>query len=121
MEDFSHPGAAQILANLGITLKNGDGHVYMTDCKPGTDQLEIWQRSREETFCFNVTGAGGFISMEIPRVYSIRGNSYNVTAVMTVEGTSTSFPLKKNLWTPVGDTADPQKRDHALLEIRASK
>ncbi|MBV2155626.1 hypothetical protein RZ50_022635 [Kitasatospora sp. SUK 42] len=121
VEDFSYPAADQILHDSGIVLKRGDGHITLAECKAGTDQLEVWQRGRDNTFCFSVVGSGGFISMEIPRVYSIRGNSYDVTAEMTVDGTSKSFPLKKNLWTPVGDSADPQGRDHALLELRASK
>ncbi|MEV6673675.1 hypothetical protein [Streptomyces sp. NPDC051162] len=29
--------------------------------------------------------------------------------------------INKNTWTPVGESADPQGRDHTLVEIRASK
>lgn len=32
VEDFSYPGAEQILANRGILLVNGDGHIQLVAC-----------------------------------------------------------------------------------------
>ncbi|MFI7086796.1 hypothetical protein ACIBUR_24765 [Streptomyces anulatus] len=40
---------------------------------------------------------------------------------MTVGAEEKSFDISKNAWTSVGETADPEGRDHLLVEIRSSK
>ncbi len=59
--------------------------------------------------------------MEIPAVYSIKGNDYSTTVDMTVGTEEKTVEVRKNAWTPVGESADPQGRDHMLVEIRTVK
>jgi hypothetical protein len=40
---------------------------------------------------------------------------------MTVGTEEKSFDILKNSWTPVGEAADTEGRDHMLVEIRSSK
>jgi hypothetical protein len=119
VEDFNYPQADKILAEQGIKLKRGDGHIVLATCGDPT-LLEVWARSKEK-ICFRVTGNQGYLSLEIPAVYGVKGNDYNTDVTMTVDSEEKSFEVTKNTWTPVGESADPQGRDHMLLEIVTSK
>ncbi|MFJ8748837.1 hypothetical protein ACIREO_05800 [Streptomyces sp. NPDC102441] len=120
VEDFAYPGADDIFAERGIRLKSGDGHILLADCAPGTGQVEVWARGMG-TFCFETTGNSGFLSLELPRVYAVVGNDYSLQVDMEAEGEASSFDVARNSWTPVGETADPEARDHTLLEIHSTK
>lgn len=120
VEDFAYPGADKILQERDIVLKRGDGHILLADCVSGTGQLEVLARERG-TICFEITGNGGYLSLELPRVYGVKGNDYSTEISMTVDGEEKSYDITKNTWTQVGETADPTKRPHTLMEIRAAK
>ncbi|MFB7917357.1 hypothetical protein [Streptomyces sp. NPDC056061] len=120
VEDFAYPDADKILQERDIVLKRGDGHILLADCVSGAGLLEVQARDREK-FCLKVTGNGGYLSLEVPAVYAVVGNDYSTEVDMTVDGEEKSYQITKNSWTPVGETADPTKRRHTLLEIRAVK
>ncbi|MER6820466.1 hypothetical protein ABT316_13060 [Streptomyces cellulosae] len=121
VEDFNYPLADEILAEKGIVLKRGDGHITLADCAAGTGQLEVLARDRNDKICFNTVGDDGWLTLELPAVYSVKGNDYSTTVDMTVGTEEKTFEIDKNTWTPVGETADPQGRDHMLVEIRTVK
>ncbi|MFF2728226.1 hypothetical protein ACFVS9_10010 [Streptomyces sp. NPDC058008] len=120
VEDFAYPDSEKILAEQGIRLKSGDGHITLAECSGDPAQMEVWSRS-QPTFCFEVTGATGYLALELDRVYGIKGNNYNTKVDMTVDNSEVSFDLVKNGWTQVGESADPQHRDHTLMEIHATR
>ncbi|MFD6940424.1 hypothetical protein ACFWAP_30265 [Streptomyces goshikiensis] len=120
VEDFAYPNADKILAEQRITLKRGDGHILLADCASATDLLEVYGRKNEKT-CFKVTGNSGYLALEIPAVYFIKGNSYAAKVDMSAGSLQKSFDITKNDWTPVGETADEQGRDFMLMEIRTAK
>ncbi|MFI2430514.1 hypothetical protein [Streptomyces sp. NPDC018693] len=120
VEGFNYPGADRILAEKGITLKRGDGHILLADCATGTGQLEVWARSQDK-ICFDVTGTSGWLTLEIPSVYGVRGNDYATQVDMTTGTVEKSFDVAKNSWTPVGESADEQGREFMLVEIRTTK
>ncbi|GAA4919346.1 hypothetical protein GCM10023237_44840 [Streptomyces coeruleoprunus] len=119
VEDFNYPQADKILAEKGFLLKRGDGHIVLTDCGPA-GLLEVWARSKEK-ICFRFTGNKGYLSLELPSVYGIKGNDYTTSVTMTVNTEEKKFNVDKNSWTPVGESADPDGREHMLVEIIASK
>ncbi|MGA5116626.1 hypothetical protein [Streptomyces pseudogriseolus] len=121
VEDFNYPFADEILAEKGIVLKRGDGHITLADCVVGTGQIEISTRSSEDNICFDTVGDEGWLTLEIPAVYSIKGNDYATTVDLTVGTEEKTVEVRKNAWTPVGESADPQGRDHMLVEIRTVK
>ncbi|MEV0925946.1 hypothetical protein AB0I99_12550 [Streptomyces spongiicola] len=121
VEDFTYPNADEILAERNIVLKRGDGHITLADCAAGTGLLEILARDRTDKTCFKVVGDSGWLTLEIPAVYAVKGNDYTTSVDMTVGTEEKSFAINKNAWTSVGETADPEGRDHLLVEIRASK
>ncbi|MEV7347193.1 hypothetical protein [Streptomyces sp. NPDC093544] len=120
VEDFNYPGAAKILAEQGITLKRGDGHIVLATCAADTGQLEVWARNSDKV-CFHVTGNSGYLTLEIPSVYLIKGNDYTAQVDMTVGTEEKSYDIAKNTWTPVGESADEQGREFLLVEIRTTK
>ncbi|GEC09735.1 hypothetical protein SSP24_73900 [Streptomyces spinoverrucosus] len=119
VEDFNYPGADKILAEQGITLKRGDGHIVLSECG-AAGLLEVWARNSDK-ICFRTTGDSGYLTLEIPSVYSIKGNDYAAQVDMTVDGTEQSYDIARNTWTPVGESADEQGREFMLVEIRTSK
>ncbi|WP_328393326.1 hypothetical protein OHS70_02975 [Streptomyces sp. NBC_00390] len=120
IEDFGYPNADKILAEQKITLKRGDGHILLADCASATDLLEVWSRSNEK-ICFRVTGTTGYLTLEIPSVFVIKGNDYSAQVDMTVGAERKTWDVNKNSWTSVGESADEQGREFMLMEIRTSK
>ncbi|MGC9544533.1 hypothetical protein [Streptomyces sp. UG1] len=120
VEDFAYPNADQIYADTGIRLISGDGNILLADCG-ATGLIEVWARGRTDRICFSVKGDSGRIALEVPQVYGIKGNDYEIVADMTVDGTETSYDITPNSWTPVGESADPEGRDHTLVELRATR
>ncbi|WP_203690517.1 hypothetical protein [Streptomyces sp. SID12488] len=121
VENFAYPNADKILAEQNIVLKRGDGHITLADCASGTDLLEVWAREKTDKICFAVKGTSGWLTLEIPSVYAIKGNTYATEVDMTVGTEEKSFDVEKNTWTAVGESADEQSREHMLVEIRAAK
>ncbi|MEU5750760.1 hypothetical protein [Streptomyces sp. NPDC047829] len=121
VEDFAYPQADKILEEQGIVLKRGDGHITLADCADGPGLLQVMARREAETICFRTVGNSGWLTLEIPAVYVMRGNDYDTQVDMTVGDEEKSFDLEKNTWTSVGESADEQGREHLLVEIRTSK
>lgn len=118
VENFDYPGADRVLAERGITLLKGDGHILLVDCATNaTGQIALRSSRHAGPICFQVTGSTGWLSMSIPEVYSIRGdgNHAGEATITTDEGGTTSkTTVNKNAWTPInaGEGA-------TLLELRA--
>ncbi|GAA3298494.1 hypothetical protein [Streptomyces cinereospinus] len=119
VEDFAYPQADKILQERGILLKRGDGHIVLADCGPA-GLLEVWARSQDR-ICFRVTGNEGYLSLEVPAVYAVKGNAYQTEVSMTVDNEEKTFEVDENAWTPVGESADPDGRQHMLVEIVTTK
>jgi hypothetical protein len=120
VEDFGYPNADKILAERNITLKRGDGHIVLADCGSATDLMEIWSREKEK-ICFKISGTRGYLALEIPSVFAVKGNDYSAQVDMTVGTQEKTFDVNKNAWTPVGESADEQGREFMLMEIRTVK
>lgn len=120
-EDFNYPGADAIKAQKGITLKRGDGHITLADCASGTGLMEVYSR-RTEKICFRATGPSGYLSLEIPSVYGVKGEADHEAAVkLTTDGATQSIDVGKSEWKAAGEAADPDGRAFVLVEIRTSK
>ncbi|MFC8564982.1 hypothetical protein ACFUIW_04310 [Streptomyces sp. NPDC057245] len=120
VEDFNYPQADKILEEQGILLKRGDGHIVLAECDSEAGLLEVWSRSQAK-ICFRVTGDSGRLTMEIPAVYGVKGNSYETDVTMTVGDQEKHYEIAKDAWTNVGEAADPEDGDHMLVEIVTSK
>jgi hypothetical protein len=47
VEDFNYPQADKILAEQGILLKRGDGHIVLAECGSQEGLLQVWSRSND--------------------------------------------------------------------------
>jgi hypothetical protein len=119
VEDYNYPGAAAILAAQGITLKRGDGHIVLADCASSGEVLAIKSGLTADNICFLVTGNSGWLTMEIPDVFTIRGTDYTTQVDMTAGTEHRTYDIDKNLWTGVGE-GDGEPDAYALVEIRTS-
>jgi len=130
VEDYSYPGADQVLATRGVKLIKGDGHIMLADC--GADpnhaaaDLIIAQSLAHGpdgnyiNACFRTTGASGYLSMELSQVYVIRGNNRStVKATVSLASnpsTTETDQVDPGEWQGVGVGAN--KPDATLLELR---
>ncbi|MGW3182883.1 hypothetical protein ACWDD9_26750 [Kitasatospora sp. NPDC001119] len=127
VEDFAYPNADKIFQERGIRLKSGDGHILLVTCDGRPGLIQVRARGNAVTdpvgngqFCFQVSGPTGRLSLEIPSVFMVMGNDYAVRLDMRTGTENKSFDVKKNIWTSVGESTDPQGRLFSLLEITAT-
>ncbi|MFF3115770.1 ricin-type beta-trefoil lectin domain protein [Kitasatospora sp. NPDC057904] len=119
VEDYSYPGAAKVLADHNVTLKAGDGHIVLADCASGPGLVQLYSRAANPSeVCFRITGSTGYLSLEIPQVYNIRGDDHTIKATLNTAGTVTSVAVNKNDWTPVGEGGTSGST--TLLELNAT-
>ncbi|MGW7096292.1 hypothetical protein [Streptomyces sp. NPDC054874] len=120
VEDFNYPGAEKILAEQGIELKRGDGHIMLTECGSDPDILRFIGRDRDD-FCFRVTGEKGHLTLEVPGVTGVQTKDHTARLEMTVADETKTYEIPKNKWQGVGETTDPGQREHVLVEITTGK
>jgi hypothetical protein len=134
VEDYTYPGAAQILAQYNVTLISGDGHIIFADCAtPPVENVSVMQvRSTENVgtnglVCFKVLSPTGHLELRIPAVYEIRGDGlttgagHSVTAQLTdTTGTQTSVAVDNDGSTAVGIGTDPNAAVTTLLKLTAT-
>ncbi|MGE7432793.1 hypothetical protein [Kitasatospora sp. NPDC001175] len=116
IEDFAYPGAAKILQEQKITLKQGDGHIMLTDCKSAHD-ITIEVRSAQKEVCFAVSGKQGYVTLELPDAYGMWTEDHPVRAKITADGKETLVDAPKNDYKTFGEAGDDGKRS-VLLELR---
>ncbi|MFI0804753.1 hypothetical protein SAMN04489729_6685 [Amycolatopsis lurida] len=117
VEDYDYPGADQIFAQHGIRLLKGDGHILFTECGGGANLVEVWSRTKNVPFCFKITGAKGYLSMDLARVYLIKGDDHALKATMKIKDAPVVVDIPKNSWTSVGEGANPENGYSSLAEF----
>ncbi|WP_186315878.1 FG-GAP-like repeat-containing protein [Catellatospora sichuanensis] len=136
VEDGAYPGAAAILATQNVRLLAGDGHIIIADCATppsgGFGVLKVY--TTDETIgadgigrvCFKVNAAAGWLNLEVPGVYEIRGDGqstgtgHEVTAELTTDtGDQITVDVDPDGSTQVGLGADPDNEPTILLQLRA--
>lgn len=124
VEDYTYPGAAQVLAQRGITIVSGDGHLTRVACG-ATDLIEVRSAGVPADldadpghYCFKVNGTRGSLTLTIPNAYQVKGDNHVVTATITVDSATSTVPITKNTWTGIGLGAGPDPA--TLLELDAT-
>jgi hypothetical protein len=137
VEDFSYPGAGQILAQQNVKLISGDGRIVLADCNnpPDSDVTFIYVYTTDlsvnggDSVCFRVLGAPGVLTMEVPAVYEIRGDGrtagsgdgHDITAVVKPQGgEATKVDVDSDGSTQVGVGTDPPGPPTTLLQLRVN-
>ncbi|RPE27897.1 trypsin-like serine protease [Kitasatospora cineracea] len=125
VEDGAYPGAAQILAEKGITLTRGDGGITLADCtQPSSYQIKVLARTANEddgdTICFAAPGASGYLAFTIPDAYRITTYNRSVRASLSTDQKPTeTTDVPANGTKGIGETLDPNTRA-VLLELRVT-
>ncbi len=133
VEDYLYPNAEQILAEQNVRLISGDGHIVLADCatqpSTGVGLIEVHTTENVATgnvVCFKVRSPTGFLNLEIPGVYIIRGDGrtagtgHEVTAeLITDAGEELTVEVDPDGPTPVGAGADPDNSPTTLLRMTA--
>jgi len=129
VEDYSYPGADTVLTQRGIKLIKGDGHIVLADCGANPDvppaDLILVQSLKPDfpagpNFCFKATGAAGYLTMEIPDVYFVRGdNGRTIAAKVETHDNPTVVETEKvepGEWQAVG--VGQSRGSATILELR---
>ena len=133
VETFDYPRSEEILAEHGILLERGDGHIVADlECATQPDEDGVGamrvrytvESGGARTLCLVVRGDHGRIDLRVPNVYSIRGDGYETgagheyTAVVdTPSGEPVEITGDADSYTPVGIGADPDSEPTVLLQI----
>ncbi|UQA91583.1 LamG-like jellyroll fold domain-containing protein [Streptomyces halobius] len=124
VEDFSYPDRDKVLAEKGLKLLSGDGHITVADCKSGGDLIRINSRvTKDVNTCFAVSGPVGYLSMEVEQTYLAKSEARDdVTATVRSAGPKTKgekvekVDLEPGKWQELGEGSDP-KNSSTLLEL----
>ncbi|MFI5867852.1 hypothetical protein [Streptomyces sp. NPDC051546] len=119
VESFDYPDAARILKEKNLKLKRGDGNIVLAECSSDPGLLKFIGRDRDD-FCFRVTGKTGYLTLEVPAVTGVQSKDQSAKVDMTVDGETKHYEVPKNSWQGIGETIDPESREHVLVEIRTT-
>ncbi|MEU4157839.1 discoidin domain-containing protein [Actinoplanes sp. NPDC026670] len=119
VDDRAYPGAEQIFAERGVRVIKGDGNIrYAPDCAADPDLLRVEQLVGSElrTTCFDVRGPRGFLTLELPNAFLVRGADRPVTARSTFEGETETVTVPPYAYEPIGNG----NATHTLVELRVA-
>ncbi|MGY4645845.1 hypothetical protein [Cellulomonas sp. URHB0016] len=125
VEDFAYPGADVILAEHGLKVFKGDGHIEVVSsgepCAPGLIQVESMPDVEPYLgyFCFATSGARGFLTLEVPNTFLLRGGDKPVKATAKLPGEALetyAVPANASVAVDPGDGAETPQA--ILVELR---
>jgi hypothetical protein len=119
VEDYAYPGADRILAEHGVKVLKGDGRIrHVSDCAGRTDvfRVESLVGAEARTYCFEVLGPRGFLTMDIPNVYLVRGADRAVVAKATYQGQTETVTVPPGTYEAIGGG----NATHTLVELRVA-
>ncbi|MFD4905214.1 hypothetical protein [Kitasatospora purpeofusca] len=128
IEDFQHPGAARLLTERKITLKQGDGRIRLkegvenntqTACHGANDIFVESRMDDKNGYCFTVSGTSGYLAMELPSVYGFWTEDRSVDAKLVAAGRETLVNIGPNSTVPVGESLPGGQRS-ILVELRVT-
>ncbi|MFE0098841.1 hypothetical protein [Streptomyces sp. NPDC059009] len=124
VEDFAYPDAARLLKEKGITLKRGDGHIVLSDCADANILVRTTHTNDDgNKYCFKATGKKGYLSLEVPKVYSVDSEGPAFQATVTSEDGKKTVQVDKGGFQPVG-TGDlspgASGKPAVLVELRVN-
>lgn len=119
VEDFAYPNADRILAEKGLKLIKGNGHLLFTECDGSAGLIEVWTRQTADgRYCFKPDGKGGFLTLEVPDVYALQTTDNAISADLTAEGETETVAVAKNQFKGVGEGVGDAPA--VLVELRVT-
>jgi hypothetical protein len=130
VEDYSYPGAEAILAQHGLKLFKGDGHIVFdsarsfndSQCPAGLIQVEkhlnvdpygVW-------YCFRTIGSKGYLTLEIPGTFGVRGGSETILVKAKLPDNTVlpTYEVQPNQPVAIEPGDDGEAPQAILVEIR---
>jgi hypothetical protein len=112
VEDYSYPAGDAV---PGIKLIKGDGNIILVECvNGGAGLLRVRSYVRDDEFCFQLSGAQGYLALELENAYQLR----DLDAARSVEATVTDGGVVQD---PIDVPADRWAvlEPATLVEIRS--
>jgi hypothetical protein len=123
-EDYSYPGAQQILADRGILLISGDGHLQLVNCgQPGLIEVHASATPDHNPdpghYCFKATGPTAYLKLQLDNAFQVKGDDHAVQATVKVRNQTSTVAVDRNGWTGIGFGAG-EDAPATLLELKAT-
>jgi len=124
VEDYAFPGAEQIFAEHGLRVFAGDGHVEFVpstggSCATGLVMVEAVVEEELAVYCFRTSGVRGFLTMEVPSTFLVRGGSRPVEATAQLPGeVEKTYEVPVNTSVPVDPGNGQDLPEAILVELR---
>ncbi|GCD20317.1 hypothetical protein GXP71_02970 [Cellulomonas sp. H30R-01] len=129
VEDYAYPGADAILAEHGLKVFTGDGHVEPVSsgefgsgsCAPGLIQVEtmVEEEPYGAYYCFRTSGTRGFLTLEVPHTFLLRGGDKPVEATAELaSGTEETYAVAPNTSVAVDPGEGAEMPQAILVELR---
>lgn len=132
-EDFSYPGAAQILKDHGLKLFKGDGKILFVtsknfgegQCDPGQIQVEkaLEIEPYGMYYCFKTVGSSGkgWLTLEVPATFGVRGGTKPLQATANLpQGDKKTYEIPANQHVPIEPGTGSEMPKAILVELRVT-
>ena len=128
VEDFEYPGAAKILKDHQLTVRKGDGHIlFVTSHKYdegqcATGEIQVEKQLDVEPFgvyyCFKTIGAKGFLTLEIPGTFGVRGGTKAIEATASLPEGEKTYDIPANGFVAISPGTGGDAPKAVLVELR---
>ncbi|MFF3977859.1 hypothetical protein [Streptomyces sp. NPDC001828] len=115
-----------MLAEKGIKLIKGDGHLLLADCDAAASQIKVRSvadqaTGRAQMYCFTANSKSGYLTLELPRVTSLETSDHPISASLTADGTTKTVDVAQDDFKPVGEGDIPSgAKRSVLVELRVT-
>ncbi|MGN9914077.1 hypothetical protein ACTMTJ_41765 [Phytohabitans sp. LJ34] len=128
VEDFTHPGAERILAEHGLKVFKGDGHIVFVTSRTydegqcATGQIQVEKALEAEPYgvyyCFRTRGTAGFLTLEVPATFGIRGGDKPIEATAELPDGERTWEVPPNAFVAVEPGSGGEIPQAVLVELR---
>ncbi|MGW8725290.1 hypothetical protein ACWGNF_04525 [Streptomyces sp. NPDC055808] len=115
-----------MLAEKGIKLIKGDGHLLLADCDAAASQIKVRSvadqaTGRAQMYCFTANSKSGYLTLQLPRVTSLETSDHPISASLTADGTTKTVDVAQDDFKPVGEGDIPSgAKRSVLVELRVT-
>ncbi|MCF6474866.1 hypothetical protein FAF44_41800 [Nonomuraea sp. MG754425] len=130
VEDYTYPNADQVLTEHGLKVFRGDGRIvldssrtYEEDGQCPVGQIQVEKALAEAPYgiyyCFRTWGARGFLTLEVPGTFGLRGGDKPLQAKANLpDGESRTYEVDANEFVAVEPGTGTELPQAILVELR---
>ncbi|GAA4470381.1 hypothetical protein GCM10023170_087150 [Phytohabitans houttuyneae] len=129
VEDYAYPNADQVLAEHGLKVFRGDGRIVLDSSRTyaegqcPTGQIQVEKALAEAPYgvyyCFRTWGTRGFLTLEVPATFGVRGGSTALQATAELpSGEDRTYTVPPNAYVAIEPGEGPELPKAILVELR---